>query len=102
MSPVIDLIEPSSQTKPPAGSDRGAAVFVWGIWALMRLGALVFISKYAGHVPFWDDWNLVPARTGNQRLTAAWLWEPINEHRIPLPKLLLIALYKLTYYDFRA
>ena len=77
-------------------------VFVWGAWASMVLAALVFVGSYGGNIPFWDDWTMVPVITGNRRITAAWLWELHNEHRIPLPKLLVLALYKLTGNDFRS
>src|SRR5262249_20848343 len=38
------------------------------------------------------DWDMVPVRTGRQPLTLDWLWAQHNEHRIPLPKLLYVAL----------
>ncbi|GAB2564031.1 hypothetical protein GCM10027085_65020 [Spirosoma aerophilum] len=37
-----------------------------------------------------------------QPVDAGWLWSQHNEHRIPLPKLVLIALYSLSGWDFRA
>lgn len=64
------------------------------------LAAPVFVAPYSGNVPFWDDWTMVPVMTGNRRITAAWLWELHNEHRIPLPKLLLLGPYKLSGNDF--
>jgi hypothetical protein len=45
---------------------------------------------------------MVLARTGDQPVTPAWLWEQVAEYRIPLPKLLLLALANLTGNDFRA
>ena len=35
-------------------------------------------------------------------MTASWLWSQVNEHRIPVPKLILLASYKLSGGDFRA
>lgn len=82
---------------------RPASLFVWSIWALMFLGALAFVGIYARNAPFWDDWEiLVPALAGKQPITVAWLWETYHEHRLPLPKLILLGLGKLTHCDFRS
>jgi hypothetical protein len=82
--------------------DRMAALFVWGVWALMASAALACVGSFCSRVPFWDDWTLVPAVTGNRVVSLSWLWEQHNEHRVPLPKLLLVGLYRLSGYDFRA
>jgi hypothetical protein len=84
-------------------SDRGATVFVWGVWALMLLAALMFVRSFgSASVPVGDDWvTIVPAMTGAQPLTFQWLWSQHNEHRVPLPRLLLLAVLKPTE-DFRA
>lgn len=80
-----------------------ASVFVWTIWALMCLGALAFVGIYGRNAPFWDDWEiLVPALAGKQPITGAWLWATYHEHRLPLPKLILVGLGKLTDCDFRS
>jgi hypothetical protein len=67
----------------------------------MLLAALAFVGAYGSNVPSWDDWDLVPALTGEQPVTAAWLWSQHNEHRIPLPRLLLLGLNRLAGCDFR-
>src|SRR5262249_53999768 len=64
--------------------------------------ALAYVGAFCSRVPFWDDWTLVPAVTGHRAISPSWLWEQHNEHRVPLPKLLLVGLYRLTGYDFRA
>jgi hypothetical protein len=82
---------------------RLASMFVWSIWALMFIGALAFVGVYGRNAPFWDDWEiLVPALAGKQPITIAWLWETYHEHRLPLPKLILLGLGKLTDCDFRS
>jgi hypothetical protein len=96
------VLAAEAPAQAPSASWRSASWFVWAVWAVMLLAALVFAGRYSGNVPFWDDWNLVPVLTGNQRLTGAWLWEQINEHRVPLPKLVLLSLYRVTANDFRA
>lgn len=86
----------------PVRATRGAAVFVWGMWAFMLVAAVALVAKYGANVPFCEDWILVPALTGDQPVTAAWLWEQNNEHRVPLGRLLFLVLLKLTGGDFRA
>jgi hypothetical protein len=88
--------------KPPGSAGNAAAFFVWCVWALMLSAALAGVGTFCSRVPFWDDWTLVPAVTGDRAISLSWLWEQHNEHRVPLPKLLLVELYRLTGYDFRA
>src|ERR1700740_3081887 len=68
----------------------------------MLVAALAFVGKYGSNVPYWDEWNMVPVLVGDQPVDAHWLWSEHNGHRIPLPRLLLLGLYKLTGSDFRA
>jgi hypothetical protein len=80
---------------------RLAAAFSWSIWAAMLLGALWFVARYSSNVPSWDDWDMVPTLTRNQPITLDWLWSEHNEHRVPVPRLLYLALNWLTVVDFR-
>lgn len=96
------MTEPSSHGALPVVPRWIAPVFVWGAWASTVIAALIFVGTYGGNLPFWDDWAVVPVITGNQPITAAWLWELHNEHRMPLPKLLILALYECTGNDFRS
>jgi hypothetical protein len=69
----------------------------------MLLAALAFGWKYGSALPWGEDWVLiVPVMTGEQPVTASWLWLGEGEHRIPLPKLVWVALLRLGDYDFRA
>lgn len=68
----------------------------------MTLQAARFVIDYGSRVPYWDDWNLVPCVAGTQPLSFSWLWAQYNEHRFPLPKLLLWGSLKLAGADFRA
>jgi hypothetical protein len=72
--------------------------FVWGTWALLALGVLLYIAGHAHNVPYYDEWVMVP---GEQPVDAGWLWQAHNDHRIPLPKLVLLTLYHLSGWDFR-
>jgi hypothetical protein len=87
-----------------AGLPRGAgwpARLVWIIWAAMTLLALVATAAYGRWLPWSDDFDLVPYVTGDRPVTAGWLWEQHNEHRIPLVKLLLVGLGRLSGADYR-
>ena len=77
------------------------ALFVWGVWVVMLLAALCLVETYGSSVPFFDEWHIVPFLIG-EAVKPEWLWEQHNEHRIPLPKLLLLALYSASGGDFRA
>jgi hypothetical protein len=66
------------------------------------LASLGFVFVYGGNVPYLDDWDIVPALAGNQPITFHWLWFQHNEHRRVLPRLLLLGLYRISGFDFRA
>jgi hypothetical protein len=91
-----------SEVKPMIRSDRGTRAFVWSVWLVMMLVMMVFIAKYGRNIPLNEDWWLVPPLTGNEPDLVKWLWTQQSEHRIPLPRLILLALLKVTHGDFRA
>ena len=84
-----------------AGSKPYAAAFVCAVWLLSLLIPLYLVWLYGSDVPSWDDWDMVPAMTGHQPVTASWLWSQHNEHRVPLPRLVSLALYWGIREDFR-
>jgi hypothetical protein len=75
--------------------------FVWGAWALLALAVLLYIAGYAHNVPYYDEWEMVPVVSGARPVDSGWLWQARNDHRIPLPKLALLAPYRLGGWDFR-
>ncbi len=81
---------------------RLQVAFVLGTWAFLVLAALLYIARYAHNVPYYDDWVMVDVLSGAQAVDAAWFWHPHNDHRIAIPKLVLLALYHLSDWDFRA
>lgn len=99
---IFRAAEPAPQTTSSLVSSRGASLFVWGVWALMQLAALVLVGRYGNNVPFQDEWGLVPVLTGRQPITLGFLWAQHNDHRIFLPRLLYFALLKLSGGDFRS
>jgi hypothetical protein len=81
-------------------SDTRARIFVWGVWTAILFFALFTLYRYGRNIPVVEDWLLVPAITGNENIPD-WLWRQNSEHRVPLPKLILFGLLKLTHGDFR-
>jgi hypothetical protein len=91
----------AADSAAPSGS-RLAALFVWWTWAAMTVALVGYVTAFARDVPWWDDWDLVPVLSGQQPPSAAWLWGRHNEHRIPIPKLIHLALAAPAGADFRA
>ncbi|CAN5627023.1 hypothetical protein BH23PLA1_BH23PLA1_35310 [soil metagenome] len=83
-------------------TEPGARAFVWGVWGLLTLSALVIVGWFGSDVPTWDDYAFVPALVGEPPVTLGWLWEQCNEHRIALPKLILVEANRLAGNDVRA
>jgi len=81
---------------------RDAMAFVWVVWATCTFLLFRFVSRFAVNVPYYDEWEMIPALGGAQPITLSWLWSQHNEHRIFLPKLVYLALAKVTGGDFRA
>lgn len=83
-------------------SSKCPLIFVWAVWAVMFFVALACVFIYGRNIPLAEDWHMVAPLTGNEPNLANWLWAQNNEHRIPLPKLILLGLLKITNGDFRA
>jgi hypothetical protein len=66
----------------------------------MLVAGLVWVTRYGSNVPSWDGWDMVPTLTRHQSVTLDWLWSQHNEHRVPLPRLLLLGL-NAAWIDFR-
>lgn len=81
----------------------GPSLVVWGVWAAMVLGVLVFAYRFGQPTLRGDDfYGIVPALVGEQPITLDWLWSFYGEHRLPLPRLLQLGLYRLTGFDAHA
>ena len=61
-------------------------------------------ARYAVNVPLGDEWMLGPlvVEANAGRIDPRAIWAQHNEHRLALPRLLIIALSRLTRWDVRA
>lgn len=84
------------------GSEPGAVAFVWGTWTVLAVGLFALVYLYGRNVPVWDDYDIIDVVLGRQSLSWEWLWSPHNEHRVVLPRALLLGLDRLTGHDVRA
>jgi hypothetical protein len=92
----------TAQSIPRPWPDRLRVPFVWGVWAVLSVGIVSYVWLVNDNFPIADDFQLVPVYTGHEAVTPAWLWAPYNEHRLPLPKLLLVLGGAATGHDYRA
>ena len=83
-------------------SDRAAGFFVWSVFCIMILADLFILVHSARIYPLNEDWWLVPVLTGHEPSVASWLWVQNSEHRIPFPRLILLALLEIGHGDVRA
>lgn len=60
-------------------------------------------ARFAPNVPYKDQWGMIPfvAEAVQGRLNRALLWQQVNEHRIPLPRLVVAALAWASRWDVR-
>ena len=80
---------------------RAVRLFVWATWLLMTGAVLWFVHRFASRAPTGDDWTiLIPPLTGMYELTPRMLWAQANEHRLPLIKVILVPLGRLTHGAF--
>ncbi|WP_152053539.1 hypothetical protein [Tautonia marina] len=83
-------------------SEPGSGRFLWLTWGLMLAVALGFVGRFGPRVPLWDDYDVIPVLTQHRPMSLEWLWSLHSEHRLVLPRLVLLAAFHLTDADFRA
>jgi hypothetical protein len=89
-----------SQTySPPARATRLTRFILLVGWAAFTLVALSFVGVFGSNAPYADEWEFVPALLGKEP-ALPWLWEQHNEHRMPLPRAVVLGYFRLTH-DFR-
>ena len=64
---------------------------------------LADIRAFAVNIPFMDDWQFVPLleKAKNGTLTFQELWAPHDEHRLLLPRIIIIVSMFATGGDYR-
>ena len=92
-------IAPPSDARP--GTERTVAALVWLVWGLTLASVLLFIALDGRNIPFEEDWLMVAPMTGHEADLPRWLWSQNSEHRLPLPRLVNLALLRATS-DFRS
>lgn len=86
------------------GLGRAAVVAVPVALAAIPPALIVALVATQGvNVPWFDQWDFVPAllRGFEGRLSFSDLWANHNEHRLVLPKLVMLVLARLTDWDVR-
>jgi hypothetical protein len=78
-----------------------AGVAVGAVWWAMTALLLACVIAYTRNIPLAEDWVLVPSLTGHEAHFWRWLWWQNNEHRLPVPRLVLLGLIA-PFGDFRA
>src|ERR1700687_4454636 len=83
----------------PPSSPRPIAFALLAV--LPPLLVAVYVARYKLGLPYFDGWALVPdiQKMFTHQLTWPDLWRPHNEHRILLPRLVLLGLARLTGWD---
>jgi hypothetical protein len=64
--------------------------------------ALYYFVTATYAIPQYEDWTLVPAVTGHEHHLLSWLWSQNNEHRVPLPRLVLLLVLRAAHANFRS
>jgi hypothetical protein len=78
------------------------SVFVWTIWTTCTVTGFYVAVTCGRALPFSDDWSLVPIISGYDEISISWLWAQHNEHRIVIPKLVLVFMNRYSGADFRS
>src|SRR5262245_18621018 len=93
-----------SQSPLPAQTNRWplATVFVWAVFLLAVVALSRMIDRYTGKTPYFDDFAYFGLNLLNKYVQPGDFWIPINEHRVPLPKLVSWATMRVCGYNPRA
>jgi hypothetical protein len=95
-------MSPAPSSRCLAGSTLGAFAFAWAVWTVLLAIVLYYFITSTNSLPNTEDWQLVPAITGHEPQFAKWLWAQNNEHRVPLPRLILYLVLRAGKANFRA
>src|SRR4051812_3232504 len=93
---------PPIEVSPNPRPHLSVRTFVWSVWFFLLAFDLIALARAPGNALIGEDWYVVKAFTGQEDSLPKWLWAQNNEHRIPLPKLILVAALKASRGDYRA
>ena len=93
----VDRMDSTQQST----AHRLSASVVLGVFVSLLIAVAVLCAVVARNIPFSEDWLLVSPLTGNEPDLAAWAWRLHHDHRIPLPKFLMLSILKVSGGDFR-
>ncbi|MBI3891425.1 MAG: hypothetical protein HY303_07830 [Candidatus Wallbacteria bacterium] len=100
--PLPGVVVPTAYSQEPAAQSPTRRLALAAA-AVPPLVLAVLIACHAVNVPWWDQWDFVGvlarARDGTLGLTD--LWKLHNEHRVLLPRLLMLGSALLTSWDVR-
>ncbi len=78
-----------------------AAWFVAAVWLVGSVLLFRFVHAFGVDFPQWDEFSHLAVLTHDEPLTWSWLWQPHNEHRIPMAKLTWVVTSALTHGNYR-
>jgi hypothetical protein len=84
---------------------RGGWLVLLLLWATVAYAGarMLALFRLSVDVPYWDQWNFVDfLRVTDDGASWSELWAPHNEHRVVIPKVVLLALARLTHWNVRA
>jgi hypothetical protein len=82
--------------------DPERILFVALVWLGQSYWLFQFIGFIGANIPYYDEWEMVPALTRARPITLGWLWSQHNEHRMFLSRLVYIAVVRFGHFDFRS
>lgn len=87
---------------PPSDPrERLASGFVFTVWLVSSIVAIVFVWTFGSRFPYQDDFGIIPVVENHSYTDLGWLWEQVVEHRIPLTKLAMKLTWTTTDGDLR-
>jgi hypothetical protein len=93
-------VETATDAHAEQAKHRGAlcaSCVVWLTWGVLALMVTGFVVKYHNRFPFADEYVVFRYSLGEDSVSLSWLWQPHNEHRIFIGKLIYVALARLTH-----
>ncbi len=100
--PSVHPLNTHIEAAPRTGVQRFTAALLWITTAYCAVQMLLLFGDSVD-VPFGDQWNFISfLRATDDGASWSELWAPHNEHRILVPRLVMLALARLTNWNIRA